>query len=82
MPIFEYACRACQHKFEALVRPGAEAPACPACKGQDLEKLLSVPAVKSDSTHGLAMRAAKKRDKAAASEKNREQREYELHHND
>jgi len=27
MPIFEYACRACGHEFETLVR-GAETPAC------------------------------------------------------
>jgi hypothetical protein len=38
--------------------------------------------VKSDATHAQAMRAAKARDKAQATEKNRAQREYELKHND
>ena len=47
-----------------------------------LERLLSIPAVKSDSTHALALKAAKKRDSKQASEINRAQREYELHHND
>jgi hypothetical protein len=44
--------------------------------------MISVPAVKSESTHALALKAAKKRDKKQASEINRAQREYELHHND
>ena len=54
----------------------------PACDSTDLEKLISSPAIKSETTHDLAMRAAKKRDKIQGSEKAREQREYELNHND
>jgi putative FmdB family regulatory protein len=82
MPMFEYKCRGCGNQFEMLVRKGQDTPACPKCQSQELEKLLSIPAVQSESTHGLAMKAAKKRDKIAGSEKAREQREYELHHND
>ena len=82
MPIFEYACKACGKEFEALVLPTTDAPACPACKSADLEKLISRPAIKSESTHGLAMKAAKARDKKAGSEMARAQREYELSHND
>jgi hypothetical protein len=55
---------------------------CPKCQSTELERLLSIPAVQSESTHGLAMKAAKKRDKAQASDQARAQREYELHHND
>ena len=80
--MFEYACKACGKEFEALVRRQDPAPACPACKSADLEKLISRPAIKSESTHGLAMKAAQRRDKLAGAEKAREQREYELHHND
>jgi putative FmdB family regulatory protein len=82
MPIFEYACQKCSKQFEALVRPGGEAPSCPACRSTELEKLISIPAVKSETTHALALSAAKKRDKKAAGENARAQREYELHHND
>jgi putative FmdB family regulatory protein len=82
MPIFEYSCKGCGTEFETLVRTNGPAPACPACASADLEKLISRPAIKSESTHGLAMKAAQKRDKKAGSEKAREQREYELHHND
>jgi putative FmdB family regulatory protein len=44
MPLFEYVCRDCQRRFEALVRPSAE-PECPTCKGKDLSRLLSTFAV-------------------------------------
>ena len=81
MPIFEYACDACHHEFETLVRTG-DTPACPKCAGTALTKQLSLPAIQSESTHGLAMRAAQKRDRVQQSDKNREQREYELSHDD
>jgi putative FmdB family regulatory protein len=41
MPLYEYACRACHHEFEALVR-SAEAPECPTCHSRELERRLSV----------------------------------------
>ena len=47
MPMFEYICRACDHAFERLVRPG-DTPACPACRSEDLEKQLSLPALSSE----------------------------------
>jgi putative FmdB family regulatory protein len=79
MPIFEYVCQSCKHEFEALVR-GGKSPACPECKSAELEKKFSLPAVKSDTTRGLAMRAAKKRDKAQGNERVAAQREYERNH--
>ena len=42
MPIYEYECRQCGHQFEFLVLPSSNTtPACPECKGQELERLLS-----------------------------------------
>ncbi|HYA65655.1 MAG TPA: zinc ribbon domain-containing protein [Burkholderiaceae bacterium] len=41
MPIYEYACNACGHEFEALVRAGA-VPECPSCHSTELGKRLSV----------------------------------------
>jgi putative FmdB family regulatory protein len=81
MPIFEYSCRSCSKQFETLVRSGAE-PACPQCGSVDLEKLISLPAIKSDSTHRAALAAAKSRDVKLGNEKAAAQREYELKHND
>jgi putative FmdB family regulatory protein len=82
VPIYEYACKACSNKFELLIRGTSAEPACPACKSADLEKLLSLPSVKSDSTHARALGAAKKRDAKQAYEKTNTQREYEAHHDD
>jgi putative FmdB family regulatory protein len=81
LPIYEYACRSCGKEFEVLVRKG-DVPACPACAGTDLEKLLSGVALKSDTTHALAMKAARRRDAKQGAENARAQREYELKHND
>jgi putative FmdB family regulatory protein len=81
MPIFDYRCRACAREFETLVMKSST-PACPACQSQDLEKLLSLPAVKSSGTHDLAMKAARQRDRRQGDERARAQREYELKHND
>lgn len=40
MPIFEYVCRECNHRFELLVQ-GATQVACPQCKTTKLEKQFS-----------------------------------------
>ena len=81
MPIYEYRCQTCGLQFELLVR-GDDAPACERCSGKNLEKLLSLPAIKSESTHALAMRAARRRDNTQGAERERAQREYEQHHED
>jgi putative FmdB family regulatory protein len=47
MPIYEYACRACQSRFERLVRAFGEKVACPGCGAQDVERLLSTFAMAS-----------------------------------
>lgn len=81
MPIFEYVCSGCGKDFELLVLKGTPL-ACPSCSSTAIERQVSAPAIKSESTHGLAMRAAKRRDVKKADENSRAQREYELHHND
>ena len=80
MPIFEYSCQKCRHEFEALVRPGKQPPACPSCGGTGLERRLSIPSVKSDTTRAKAMKAAKSRDHKQATERVNEQRNYEKNH--
>jgi len=44
MPIYEYECRKCGHRFEALVNGSLKA-SCPGCQGDQLERMLSVFAV-------------------------------------
>ncbi len=81
MPIFDFVCADCQHQFEALVR-GNVAPVCPQCASVSLEKQVSLPSLKTESTRGLSMQAAKRRDTAQGVDREREQRKYELSHDD
>lgn len=81
MPIFEYKCQECGNEFEALVRK-ADVPACPSCSSTRLERLLSMPALKTETTKAQAMKAAKKRDKAQGTDRTVEQLKYERSHND
>ncbi len=52
MPLYEYVCRKCSRPFEELIFGDAK-PACPACKSEDVERVLSVVAV----GHGQPERA-------------------------
>jgi len=79
MPIYEYSCQECGKQFETLIR-GTETAACPSCASVNLERHISLPAIKSEATHALAMRAAKKRDSVQGRERIEEQRLYELNH--
>ena len=79
MPIYEYDCRKCGAAFEMLIRKG-KTPACSACGSEDLERRFSLPSVKSETTHGLAMRAANKRDQKTAVDRVEAQRLYEKNH--
>jgi putative FmdB family regulatory protein len=81
VPIYEYACRACGRQFEALVLRKS-VPACPECAGVDLERMLSLPVVRSESTKQQVAKSVKQRDARQASEQTRTQREYEAHHDD
>ena len=54
MPIYEYACKECQHEFEALVY-GSQKAECPKCASKKLTPKLSVFAV---SAPGSATKAA------------------------
>ena len=56
MPLYEYACRRCTRRFEALVF-GVERPVCPGCGAQDLEKLLSTFAVGGEGGRDIASAA-------------------------
>lgn len=79
MPIYEYTCRDCGLDFERLVL-GRKTPTCPGCESENLERRLSLPRVKSSSTHDLALRAAKKRDAVQARDRMHERIRYEESH--
>jgi putative FmdB family regulatory protein len=56
MPLFEYACRDCDHHFELLVRQSTKLE-CPKCASTTLDKQLSVFAVSAPSASGSSTAA-------------------------
>lgn len=81
MPTFDFICQECQHPFEMLVR-ARDTVACPACGSATVEKQLSIPLLKTSGTRALAMKAARRRDKAQGTERMIEQAKYEASHDD
>ena len=48
MPFYPYRCSGCGHEFELLVR-SSDVPACPSCRSEALEKLVSLTAPQGKS---------------------------------
>lgn len=57
MPMYEFECCSCQESFERLVRNDRELAetTCPNCQGQEVNRLLSVPAKPVSSVDSLPM---------------------------
>ena len=69
MPIYEYECRHCGHRFEYLVLHSSPAPACPACREKNLEQKISLCAVSSEATREANLSAAHHKAAAVRKEK-------------
>ncbi len=57
MPIFEYLCQECGHRFEKIVQ-GMMQPECPSCKATRLEKQISGFAMGSTGVPGTSASGA------------------------
>jgi len=57
MPLFEFECRDCGRRFEAFVTADRK-PACPACQGAELRKLVSSPGMVGSLRQGYGEPAA------------------------
>lgn len=79
MPLYDFRCRDCGDEREVLVR-GTAAPACSACGSMALDRLPSLPAVRSDATRDVVGRYARKRDAAQGRERINQQAAYERNH--
>jgi putative FmdB family regulatory protein len=44
MPLYEFRCRRCEARFEALVGAGTETEACTECGAEGAERVMSLPA--------------------------------------
>lgn len=76
MPIYEYECRRCGHRFEYLVLSSSAAAKCPSCHKQDLEQLISLSAVSSETTRRANLSAAHKRAAAVRRDKQHEDHKH------
>lgn len=70
MPIYDYQCRQCGDEFELLVLRTSGTPACPACRSEDLEQLLSGFAVSSSGIRQA--NESKQRSAIANSQRNKD----------
>lgn len=78
MPIYEYECRKCRHRFEVLILRTSPAAKCPSCGKKDLEQLISQYAVSSESTRQANLNSARKR--ASVVHKEKQHAEHEALH--
>ena len=83
MPIYDFKCQDCGERFEALVRRSTDTAACPSCKSERLQQMISSFAMSSDATRKdniakLQKGHAKARRDAAHAQ--REEMEHHDHH--
>jgi len=78
MPIYEYLCRECQHRFEYLLLRSPVEAKCPACGSANLEQLISTSSFHSAAASQANLSAAHR--KVAATRGDREREEHRRHH--
>ena len=63
MPIYEFECLGCRARFEELVRRAIDLPEvrCPACDGDEIQRLMSAPAMGGSGEHSQGSSAAQNR---------------------
>lgn len=82
MPIYEYECRQCGHRFEYLVLKQTPPATCPECQNADVEQLISAFGVSSEGIRQANLSVARK--KAMAINKGKQYEEEKAireHHN-
>jgi len=76
MPIYDFHCRKCGHRFEQLVKPDDQ-PGCPACGAARAERLFPFSAsVSTNRTRERALVGARGKASAQKKEKDHADREY------
>ena len=82
MPIYEYECRDCKHRFEAIVRlsEASVCPSCPSCESANVERLISLFAVDAPGTRSKALSAIQKTNAKVSNDKAWADFEYDKKH--
>lgn len=80
MPLYDYRCPSCKHRFEELVKAG-ETPACPQCGATKPERLESFSAaISTGSSRERALKGARLKAKATKRDQDVAHQEYIKHH--
>lgn len=80
MPIYDYKCRQCRHRFEQVVRVG-EVPPCPKCNASDPERFFPFSAnVSTTKTRARTTAIARGKARAVKKEKDHAHQEYLRNH--
>ena len=82
MPIYEYECQQCGHRFEQLVLPALPAAECPSCQNKELKQLISLCAMSSESTREANLSAAHQKAASVRKEKQHEDHKHLHEHFD
>jgi putative FmdB family regulatory protein len=82
MPIYDYHCRKCGHRFEQLVKPD-ETPRCPVCNAADPERQFAFSAaVSTTRSRERALASGRSRASAIKKEKDHAHAEYLRKHDE
>ena len=76
MPIYEFECLQCGHRFEYLVLPSSPPAECPTCRKTDLKQLISLSAVSSETTREANFSSARKSTTGVRKEKQQEEHKH------
>jgi putative FmdB family regulatory protein len=77
MPLYDFKCRKCAHRFEELVRLN-DTVDCPKCKAKNAERLFSTSAaVSTDRSRKRTTKIARRAASSINREKKAAEREYE-----
>jgi putative FmdB family regulatory protein len=80
MPLFDFQCPGCGHRFEELVK-GEEKPPCPACGAAGTQRLQSYSAaVSTTSSRERSLSAARRKASGVKREKDHAHQEYVRQH--
>lgn len=54
MPLFDFECRACQNRYEAMSRFGETLPPCPACGSAEIDKVPGLGTLRTNVPAGFS----------------------------
>ena len=70
MPLYDFECKACQHRYEAMAKLGEPNPPCPECAAADVEKVPSKGTIRTRVPDGFTWENPRFRGQTHTTKKN------------